>query len=247
LEIGVKRAVALALAVVLTSPADVYAVANPAYAGYGTLASHYGVKGYIWQATAPAVQSGSAKAQLSFVAICNASCTKWVQIGQYQGEFTCCTSLATVQTYVENLDPCGEYSAQQYGIPPSPDILYKVKYDFTGSHLLLCQDGSKKTRYDFDFVEDTTTLGLTGFMPSSSGIALAETEIHNGAPITTNYFGCGPTLACNNGGNGLQLEESSNGWWLWTSGFSTGPLHDNPPYLHTFQNYWAFKTCPSSC
>jgi hypothetical protein len=86
---------------------------------------------------------------------------------------------------------------------------------------------------------------FTGTIGTSDGLVLAKTEVQGGAPISTDYFGCGGSpFHCNVTTYGMHLYNGTS-WSIWSaSSVSSG---SNPPYLHTYENYWGYKTCPSSC
>jgi len=84
-----------------------------------------------------------------------------------------------------------------------------------------------------------------GVMSTNYGLVLAKTELQAPSGTTINYafFGCSSS-SCTDSSYGLRLYDGSS-WSLWTA--SSTSSNANPPYLHTYNNYWSFKTCPSTC
>jgi len=155
--------------------------------------------------------------------------------------------LSSVHVYVENMDPCGAYLSHDYGAPIASDAFYKLAYNNSGAHNFTCSNGVPFQGYTFSYYQGTTQLLFNGVMTTNNGLAYAKTEVHNGSPITYNFIGCDPGLTCASSSYGLHVASSSLAWSLWDSSKSSTAIHYNPPFLHTFNNYWSFKTCPVSC
>ncbi len=216
---------------------------NPNYAGWQTQAVHWhGIDGYLRQSTTVSTSGLHA----IWITICGDCFTHWVQTGTYQGVFQGGSSQAAVHVYYENVDACGDYYAGDKGVPPAPDYAYYLMWDGASSHNIVCQNGDHQAAYTFEYRKGS--VGNTPFhygtLPTSDGMALAKTEIQGAPPINTDYFGCDPNRACGNGSYGLHLFNGTS--WLGWTGAST-KSEFQPPWLHTYNNYWSFKTCPASC
>jgi hypothetical protein len=181
-----------------------------------------------------------------WITICaHDNCTKWTQTGTYQGTFAGGSSSASVHSYYENVDDCGYYYAGDVGIPPTPNYAYYISWDLGTTHSIVCDPGFG-TAYNFEYRRGSIVSApfFVGTLPSTDGLAMAKTEVQGGAPIGTDRFGCDHNKSCNNGSYGLHLFNGTT-WPGWT-GASTSS-NGNPPYVHTYHNYWAFATCPVAC
>lgn len=174
------------------------------------------------------------------------NCTEWVQTGTFQGvvnQFL--NSPNAVHIYYENMDPCGTYYARDLGTPPSADYFYSIRYDNAGPSTFVC-NGVPFSGYTYDYTKgSSSTPFFFGVLSHSSGGTQALTERHSPSSMTYNFFGCDPGLTCANSGYGLDLYFSS--WQLWTTSIASTPTQYDPPYLHTYNSRWAFKTCPVAC
>lgn len=97
------------------------------YSGYSMSGQKQGIKGYILQPDSGTISSPNAI--LSWVGLCSNNCANfnyfngapdgpvWVQAGTYQGVFAGGTSTTSVHVYYENMTPCGDYHADDVGIP----------------------------------------------------------------------------------------------------------------------------------
>lgn len=81
-------------------------------------------------------------------------------------------------------------------------------------------------------------------MGYAAGSILAKTEVQGNPPIGLSYFGCSPSLSCFTTDYGMRIFQNG-AWNLWT--VSSGSSESNPPYLHTYNNYWSYKTCGTAC
>jgi hypothetical protein len=151
-----------------------------------------------------------------------------------------------VRVYVENVDACGEYYVWDWGTRPAADTNYFINWNLAAPVLYSCSNGTYANGYHFD-----TRMGSSGAtpfdygtLPTSDGLALAKTETQGNPPINNDFFGCKPDLTCDDTGYQLRLWDGSV-WHAWT--YASTPSHSDPPWLHTYHNYWSFKTCPSSC
>ncbi|HZC33434.1 MAG TPA: hypothetical protein VE640_09135 [Candidatus Bathyarchaeia archaeon] len=148
--------------------------------------------------------------------------------------------------YTENPDPCGFGNNAEHGTPPtgSPDYAYYVFYD--GYNF---SDSCAGREYEFLFKAGSITNPPLeyGYMGRSSGPAEINTEIYptHDVVIGTDRYGCDPNLVCNNASFGIHLYDGS--WHSFTTSYSATPLNGNPPWLHSYTNYWTFATCPVNC
>ena len=225
----------------LGEPASIAADGLPAYGGWQT-GNYKGIDGYLRQSgTVPT--NGFHAVWINLCAHDN--CQDWVQLGTCQGIFRGGSSPSAVHMYVENRDHCGGYFALDIGAPPTPDCAYYLSYAGTGS-VWLC-NGDPWSAFDFASRKGSWTSQpfFYGVLSTVDGLAMAKTEVQNGAPIGTDRFGCDHNKNCGvSQSYGMHLYNGTS-WYLWT-GAST-PSNGNPPYLLTHQNYWAYATCPVRC
>ena len=161
---------------------------------------------------------------------------------------SCCgTSLGAVHVYYENVNPCGDYWAGDKGAPAFVNQAYYINYDGLGSVVVGCNNGSHRNGYSFLYRKGTfgSAPFFTGYMSGPDNYASAMTETVNNPTINTDYVGCQGPGACSISGFGIHVLTAPSTWNSWT-GPATA-IHDNPPWLHTYNNYWSFKTCPSAC
>lgn len=216
-----------------------------AYAGWATATQWQGIDGYLRQSTTAAL-SGS-QVHADYLNICGSGCATWVQTGTFQGLDPLGNgNYSAVHFYYENMDACGDYYFGDKGVPPQSDYPYYLSWDGGSSYNQTCNNGDHQTAYVWDWRKGS--LGATPFyvgdLGYSTGQASAATEVHDAAPINDDYYGCTSTFVCTNGSYGLHVLGAS-GWTGLTSALAIGP--DDPPFLHTYQAYWAFRTCPASC
>lgn len=240
---GFAVATLLTLSLVL-SATPVLAVTR-AYAGYGSNATWSGIDGYLRQSTS--VPLSGTQAHVNYINVCGLNCATWVQTGTYQGLSPLGDhNYTAVHVYYENVDACGDYYFHDQGAAPSADYPYYLTWDGGSSYQQTCFDGSRHIAYLWQWRKGsvTSTPFFIGDLGFTAGQASAATEVHDGATIGTDYYGCDPNKACSSGGYGIHVFSGSS-WSSLTNASAIGPY--NPPYLRTFHNYWAFATCPVSC
>lgn len=235
---GRRHAAGIALAMAVILPAS---AAAAGYGGWQTTSAS-GVNGYIQQA----VTASTSNLHAAWVNLCWANCAQWVQIGTFQGTFRGGTSLTAVHMYYENQDVCGSYFALDKGAPPSSDYPYAVFWDGKPSWSVTCPNGSHRTGFTYKYTKGgvTTTPIYFGTGQADAGLPIAVTEIQGTALENTDYFGCDAAHACSSSSYGLHLFNGTT-WRSWTD--PSQPQHANPPFVRTFHNFWAFKTCPAAC
>jgi hypothetical protein len=221
------------------------AAQSPDYGGYQTTSNWYGIDGYLRQ-SGTVYTTGDHAVWINLCGYNN--CNEWVQLGTYQGIFRAGSSPGSVHIFYENEDPCGEYFADDVGAPPSANYPYYLNYNLQGGATYYCPgDPVPKTFYTFEYRKGSwgSTPFYWGVLDSTSGLAFAKTEVQNGAPIGTDRFGCDDQKQCGvHQGFGLHLYNGMY-WYLWQTASSAS--HDDPPWVHTYYNYWTFATCPVSC
>ena len=240
----VRRSTLLAC---LVAVATIHAVgspvlaAGPAYAGWQTTYWR-GVNGYLRQSTTVSTTGLHAV----WINVCpRTGCANWVQEGTYQGVFAGGSSPSAVHIYYENVDGCGDYYRGDVGMPGSADYPYGLNYSGTVQSIQCgLPDHQDAFQYRYTKGGVTNTPFFLGTLPTVDGYVISSTELQGNPPINTDYFGCDPALACSQSAYGLHVYNGSS-WSSWT-GPST-KLEAQPPWLHTFHSFWAFKTCPASC
>jgi hypothetical protein len=216
--------------------------ATPIYGGYQTT-NWKGIDGYLRQSTTVSTTA----VHFVWITICGHSdCTHWTQTGTYQGDFAGGSSETAVHIYYENVDACGSYFKDDLGAPPSADYPYYIKRNAAGVHTIICPGGMPRSAYTYEYRKGSLANSpfFLGNLGTDDGLAMAKTEIQGSPPINTDYFGCTSTFDCSTGSFGLHLFNGTS-WSLWTG--SSTASHGNPPYLHTYNSFWAFRTCPNSC
>lgn len=145
--------------------------------------------------------------------------------------------------YYENVDYCGSYYKQDLGAPPSANYFYSIKYNGAGRKRYNCPNTVPFYGYTFEYRKgSSSTPFFYGVLSTGSGLAMAKTEVQGNPPLSLVYYGCS-NLSCNDTPYAIMLFLSA--WSLWTA--SSTSSNGNPPYLRTFNSYWSFKTCPTSC
>jgi hypothetical protein len=218
----------------------------PDYGGWQTTGNWKGILGYLRQSGSVPIPG---KAHFVWINLCkHNSCAEWVQTGTHQGDFAGGNSPSAVHMFYENVDLCGAYYKADIGVPPAPDTRYLLNYDGAGAMTFSC-GGVPTTGYGYEYRtgSSTSTPFFFGVMSTSDGLALAKTEIQGSPIIGNDYFGCDPSLVCTNTAYGMRLFDGSV-WSTWTPGLAASVSSSaNPPYLHTFNNYWSFRTCAAAC
>jgi hypothetical protein len=237
------RAAVLAGSALLASIGIVSATSY-AYGGY-VGGAWSGIDGYIRQSTTSTLASDQVHAD--WVNICGTNCSTlvWAQTGTYQGTFRGGSSPSAVHVFYENYDSCSDYYANDLGAPASPDYPYYISWDGASSHQIVCNDGSRVgvRTYEFRKGSFSNTPFYYGNLPQTSGDIEVLTEVQNGATIGTDYFGCDANKSCGNASYGIHVLNGST----WSTLTSASRSHSDPPWVHTYNNYWSFATCPVSC
>jgi hypothetical protein len=231
------RSVAFAVALSLSTTTLVLG----AHAGYED-STRQGIYGYINQSLTGTINNGI---HAAWINLCESGCPRWVQTGTIQGCWMGGCAKSTLSAYRENIDACGAYYAANVGAPGASDYLYYLSR--VGSAFdLTCTNGTHRTAYTYEFKKGSITSVpfYYGNLSSSTGSAFAKSEYVGDATYTTDWFGCDTLATCNTSSYGLRLRTNGS-WALWTA--TSTPVHGNPPYLHTYNSYWSFKTCASSC
>ena len=231
--------VGLALTVVLASAMPVAAAGNT-YAGQSSSTQVSGIRGYIW-ATAAVLDDPVHLAQIHFINLCRTtSCTSWVQIGGYQGAITTISSPTAIHMYAENLDGCGNYGVRDLGAVPinPPNEFYAI----TDSGVNATIDCMSQRKWYLRYGSLNNPPSYIGYMSGALGIPIAETELHGGENMNTDYFGLSNTHAVDDT-YGLRVLMSGT-WKLWTAANvpGTGPINDAPPYFVQKKAWTAFQT-----
>jgi hypothetical protein len=228
----------------LVSP--VSATASWFYGGWYATANWQGVDGLINQTVTTTLPLGTpAPHHMDWLGINNPAGTGWVQIGSYQGYVDGWSdSGSKVTIYTENADPCGYGENLEHGVPPTRDYAYYVYYD--GVNFAASCSGRE---YEFEFKAGSINNPPLdyGYMNTSSGPAEINTEIYptNTVTINTDYYGCDTTLTCTNQSWGMNLYNGT--WHKFTTSYSAVLFDANPPFVHTYNKYWSFRTCRATC
>lgn len=167
--------------------------------------------------------------------------------GPWQGEGG---SAVASHGFYENVDPCHEYHAESVGFSPNVNAqFFLVKY--TGDGLegpFTCPGTQSPNYYAYKFQlkkgSPNNNPFFYGYMRTLDGRADANTEVHGSPPIPYSYFGCDSAGSCSDADYGVEVYGTS-GWNLCCANErSIGPA--NPAYRHTYDQYWAFRTFPTS-
>ncbi len=172
---------------------------------------------------------------------CGSGCgTQWAQLGTFQGSVDGHTSYNTTMIYLENGDACGHWSTPGPWALPSPDYAFYITFNGT------FYSGSCGYQYYYDYRKGSWTSPpfFTGNLSSPTGVIEVMAENQNSAPFGQDFFGCAPSLSCNDPGYGIHLLQSTpSNWTAWTA--TPGSIRDYT--LKSMQSYWAFETCPAAC
>jgi hypothetical protein len=122
-------AVAVLFLMALTAETALAGVNPLFYGGYSAIGQKQGIRGYILQPDSGTINAPNAL--LSWIGLCANNCAffnyyngdpdgpVFVQLGMYQGVCAAGTSTTSVHVYYENMTPCGDYHADDVGIPVS--------------------------------------------------------------------------------------------------------------------------------
>jgi hypothetical protein len=216
--------------------------ADPTYGGYQTTGNWNGINGYLRQTTT----ASTSGAHFQWINVCaHNDCTHWVQVGTYQGSFRGGTSSAAVHVYYENVDACGDYYAGDKGAPPSADFPYGLAWNGQASSNISCNNGDHHTGFTFKYTKGgvSNTPFFYGTLPTKDGIIGAKTEMQS-ALESTDWFGCNASGGCTTSLYGLHLLNGAT-WSLQTA--NSVASTSNPPFLHTYNSFWSYKTCATAC
>jgi len=219
------------------------------YAGYqSSLYGYSGIDGYIRQSTSTTLSPN--QEHNVWLEICGADCStgEWAQMGTFQGTWRAGTSPSAVHMYFESIDACNDYYARDFGTVPlgTADQPFNIAWDGKATQRVECSNGDHKAEFNYAFRNGSfTSLPVDyGYLPTSYGDGEMYSEVVNGATIGTDYVGCDANRACSNGGYGVHTYDGTN-WALWTTGAAA--KSDQPPYLKSYQTYWAFASCNVAC
>lgn len=234
-----RASIGLALAIALAGALPVVAAGNT-YAGQSSSTQVSGIRGYIW-ATAAVLDDPIHLAQIHFINLCRTtSCASWVQIGAYQGAISNIQSQTVIHMYAENQDGCGNYGVRDLGaVPISPPNEF---YAITDSGVSATIDCMTQRKWYLRYGSLTNPPAYIGYMSGSLGIPIAETELHGGENMNTDYFGLSNTHAVDDA-YGLRVLMSGT-WKLWTAANvpNTGSFQGAPPYYVSKKQFTAFQT-----
>jgi hypothetical protein len=248
LPLWLRSEIALIVVLVVSgsSPPPALATDNHHYAGHAGTAVWFGIDGYLRQSqTAPIPDT---TAHWVWIGLTNGDASEWVQTGTYQGSFAGGTSLAAVHIYYENMNPCGDYFAKDKGAPPSANYPYYINYGGQPSQTIGCNDGSHRTAFAFPYRKGSfgNLPFFTGFLSWTQDYPQALTETYFYPTIGTDYLGCQDSGGvCFNQSYGIHVYTQNSTWAIWTG--PAGYVNANPPYRHTYNNYWSVATCPVAC
>jgi hypothetical protein len=251
---GVMALLGVGLVLILTASTTL--AITRSYAGWSANADKLGIRGYIQQPDSGSVPGESVA---SWVGLCGYSCTdhayadggsgfQWVQLGMYQGTFACCDSVSVVSQYRENVDPCGTYYSHDLTPPDQNRQWYSVRWDGHAAWPFNCPDGTRFLGYVFAYKKGSPSNDpfWYGVMATNDGRADTYTEYHDTPPQATTYFGCYSPGSCNDQAYGLEIQDQNGTWVSWQGAATSIQGPDNPPYRHTFNQYWSFKTCKTA-
>lgn len=235
------------------------------YAGYFTNSTAWqGVDGYIRQSTTSPLSGNNHHAD--WISVCGPpSCGSniWVQIGTYQGAIggtipnDSISSYSGVDVYTEASDQCQDRTDVDHNAPPQADYPYYVNYDGQGPHTMTCPSYSKLAGqqvqyYNYQFRDGSSNDPpiAYGTLSSAAGQVETMTELYDGptTPTNTDYYGCSASLSCTTDSYGLHLYNGS-AWLVWNANYSTSVWspEGDPPYRHSYNTYWSWKTCGAPC
>jgi hypothetical protein len=248
-SIGVLLALA---AVMCFPPCNVGAASPPTYGGWGTSAASWsGVDGYVRQSGTKPVSSLHAV----WVSLVSPN-GGWEQIGEYQGDWAGGNSENSVSMYIEDRDDSClvsggmDYHPIPQGAPAAADQAYYVNRSASTATTHTCMNGQTSLPswpYDFRIGTYSSKPVATGHLSVAFSWASAMTEDQNAPYLNTDYVGCDPSLTCAVAGNGLHLFDGVT-WRQWDTSIPVGEQNNSyAPYLHPYQLYWSFKTCPTRC
>jgi hypothetical protein len=245
-------ALVASMLVALTSAPPAFAVTcpNPAngycWGGYEGTTTYRGIDGYLRQSGTVSVPYPAH--HLVWINLCSVGCSEFAQTGTYQGYLPFSSSPTAVHVYYENVTPCGDYREADKGAPGAANYPYYISHDGGGTVTVGCDNGSHRTGYGFLYRKGSfgSNSFFTGYMSSNYELPFVKTEIYNDPPyVNADYFGCQDVGSCTNAGYGIHVYTAASTW----VGF-TGPaskIHYDPPYVYSYETYWSFRTCPTSC
>lgn len=214
------------------------------YAGYQTNYYYEGIDGYLRQSGTLMVPCCLHAVFIGILA--GGSSSQWIYFGTYQGYLPNSQSPGGVDTFWEKGDQCLLYGQGSLGAPDPPSRAYYLQYDRGGFHAGPCGG-----YYSYELRIGSANNPPVKYLNTgaSSGRVQANTELQGGIAVATDRYGCAPDLSCTNPSYGLHLYTGGS-WPAWTSSVSTAiltPPGGGPPFRHSYNTYWAFKTCPTAC
>ena len=208
--------------------------------------SIYGIDGYIRPSTTVALQGNEAR--VNWINLCGnigGSCNQWVQIGTYQGKNpNGGASYTASHVFIENnWGSCSYYSFADKGTLANANQAYYITS--TGGSTSGC--GGTQHEFSFRKISYTSSPIGYGYMASSAGQAIAETELHvesRTLPQNTDYFGTNDSHVAS-ASYGLHVQTSLGaGYYAWTTSQVSPAFANNPPSITVLTAPWAFATGP---
>jgi hypothetical protein len=232
--------IAIPAFVTSASAGDCHSANGHCYAGQSGTTAVKGIDGYI-RGSGTVMADPQAHFNAHFVNLCpTTSCTSWVQLGPYQGTINVISSPNVMHMYIENQNACVGYGIGDHGAPPTPNYPYYVYY----SGVTQTVGGCTGQRLYYYKVGSVTNPPISdGWLTTTTGIPVAETEIFGGEDVGLDWFGC------DNSGNasssfGVHLLNASSQWVTWTAANEPGsqPIANAPNVFQQLQAWYSFKT-----
>lgn len=246
-----RAATSTFLAILLAlSPSTAFAAQQFRYAGqWSTTTKVSGVDGYI-RVSGTIMVDPDHNHHMSFFALCpTTACSQWVQVGQFQGILGQCPGSPCVQStefvhgFWENKTSCGAYEVADTGDEHlDPNVPYYVNYVGTG--FSPCNLNQPKFAFRKDRIDNPPD-GY-GYMSSSIGIPIAETELlfdpFEGEALNQDRFGLNDNNQVQSG-YGISVLKSGT-WKAWTEAWAPGTatFQDWPLRYYGVRAYYAFRT-----
>lgn len=176
----------------------------------------------------PYPQDWSTEAEASYINLCNADCSQFVQAGEYEGKWTIDSEYSRIGYYGENIDPCNVYNPFDLTplVPGGQNA--DTSFYIVNSGTIREDCGAGLTTYSlFKFYYNYSNFNgnkpfFQAAMSNATGLAIASTELHDQityyddgthtwtyAATGSNCFGCDLNRNCGNNGYSLHLLGSS--------------------------------------
>lgn len=242
----------LLLTASLTAPQPTVAQQVFKYAGQYATNTFTGIDGYI-RVSGTTMVDPYFNHHATWIDLCpGTSCSSWIQTGQYQGTVgtgtcpgsACVRSITYAHGYLENMQWCGEYDIDDTGDEHlHPNVPYYISRVGTG--VSSCNDTDWKYAFRSDSFSNPPD-GY-GYLSSSSGVPLADTELYadpsQNEPLGQDRIG----LDNNNQENGsYSLHLLSGGSWTqWNATSAPGttvPTPASPLHYYGVKAYSSFRT-----